>query len=52
MNEETTAVNPRVSIGVKYNLTKNFLNGKIYMCKLYTRVLTAEEVLNKYNMTK
>ena len=52
MNEETTAVNPRVSIGVKYDLAKNHLTGKIYMCKLYTRVLTAEEVLNKYNMTK
>ena len=52
MNEETTAVNPRVSIGVKYDLAKNRLTGKIYICKLYTRVLTAEEVLNKYNMTK
>ena len=51
-NEETTAVNPRVGIGVKYDLAKNLLTGKIYMCKLYTRVLTAEEVLNKYNMTK
>lgn len=52
INEETTAVNPRVGIGVKYDLAKNFLTGKIYMCKLYTRMLTAEEVLNKYNMTK
>lgn len=49
MDEETTAVNPRVSIGVKYDLVKNLLTGKIYMCKLYTRILTAEEVLNKYN---
>lgn len=51
-SEETTAVNPRVGIGVKYDLASNFLTGKIYMCKLYTRVLTDEEVLNKYNMTK
>lgn len=52
--EETSIinVNPRVTIGGKYNLSKNFLTGKIYMCKLYTRILTAEEVLNKYNMTK
>ena len=54
LNKETSIinVNPRVAIGVKYDLAKNFLTGKIYMCKLYTRVLTPEEVLNKYNMTK
>ena len=52
--EETSIinVNPRVGIGVKYDLASNFLTGKIYMCKLYTRILTTEEVLIKYNMTK
>lgn len=44
-------VNPRVAIGVKYDLAKNFLTGKIYMCKLYTGVLTPEEITKKYNET-
>ena len=48
----TISIDPRVVIGAKYDLSKNFLDGKIYMFKLYTRVLTDEEVLNKYNMTK
>lgn len=48
----TISVNPRVAIGTKYNLSKNFLNGKIYMFKLYTRVLTDGEILNKYNAMK
>ena len=53
LTEETSIinVNPRVAIGVKYDLAKNFLNGKIYMCKLYTRVLTPEEITKKYNET-
>ena len=42
-------VNPRVAIGAKYSTDKNYFSGKIYMCKIYTRVLNAEEVLNKYN---
>lgn len=54
LTEETSTinVNPRVIIGSKYNSSSNFLTGKIYMCKLYTRVLTDEEVLNSYNATK
>ena len=53
LNKETSIinVNQRVAIGVKYDLAKNFLNGKIYMCKLYTRVLTPEEITKKYNET-
>ena len=53
LTKETSIINvkPRVAIGVKYDLAKNFLNGKIYMCKLYTRVLTPEEITKKYNET-
>lgn len=45
----TTAIEPNIVIGSKYNHTSGFFGGNIYMCKLYTRVLTPEEVLNKYN---
>lgn len=54
LSEETStiSINPRVAIGTKYDLSKNYLNGKIYMFKLYTRVLTDGEILNNYNAMK
>ena len=48
----TISIDPRVVIGTKYDLSKHFLNGKIYMFKLYTRVLTDGEILNNYNAMK
>lgn len=48
----TISIDPRVVIGTKYDLSNNFLNGKIYMFKLYTRVLTDGEILNNYNAMK
>lgn len=47
--EDTTTIEPRTVIGAKYNYTANFFNGNIYMCKLYTRELSAKEILEKYN---
>ena len=46
---DTTTIEPRTVIGAKYNHTANFFSGNIYMCKLYTRELSAEEILEKYN---
>lgn len=48
----TISIDPRVIIGRKYDLSENCLNGKIYMFKLYTRVLTDGEILNNYNAMK
>lgn len=49
LSEGISTINPRVVIGGNYNYQNNFFKGNLYMCKIYTRELTAEEVLNKYN---
>ena len=48
-DSDTTTIEPRTVIGSKYSHDENFFSGNLYMCKLYTRELTAKEILNKYN---
>ena len=43
-DSDTTTIEPRTTIGAKYNYSDNFFSGNIYMCKFYTRELTAEEI--------
>lgn len=52
LSEGISTINPRVVIGGNYNYQNNFFKGNLYMCKIYTRELTAEEVLNNYNAMK
>ena len=51
-DSDTTTIEPRTVIGSKYSHDGGFFGGNLYMLKLYNGALTADEVLNKYNMTK
>lgn len=42
----------QVNIGAAYGSPQNFLNGKIAYCRLYTRELSSQEILQNYNAQK